>query len=267
MLTNGSEMTRAARTSAVGRFQDLVFELVLRELRIRYQRSVLGIGWSLLNPLLQLLVFSFVFRWIVPVNVANFPVFLFIGILVWNWFQACIQFGSSVITDNPSLIRQPGFPTMILPVVTVASQLVNFLLSLPILFGVLLWSGVPLTPWVLFLPVIIALQFLVILAILYLTAAVHVSFRDTQYLLGIALLLGFYLSPVFYDARAVPQAFAAVYRLNPLVSLLDAYRAVLLRGEAPDLRLLAMVGVVASALLAASYRFFARASHHFVEEL
>lgn len=260
-------MTRAASASSLGHFRDLVFELVVRELRIRYQRSVLGIGWSLLNPLLQLLVFFFVFRWIVPVNVANFPVFLFIGILVWNWFQACIQFGSSVITDNPSLIRQPGFPTMILPVVTVAAQLVNFLLSLPILFGVLLLSDVPLTAWVLFLPIVIALQFVVTLAILYLTAAVHVSFRDTQYLLGIALLLGFYLTPVFYDARAVPEAFATAYRLNPLVSLLEAYRAVLLRGEAPDLRLLAIVGLVSSALLTASYRFFHRASHHFVEEL
>ena len=235
---SAAAMTAVLRPGRLGHLYDLIHELVLREIRIRYQRSVLGIGWSLLNPLLQLLVFFFVFRWIVPVRVPNFPVFLFIGILVWNWFQACVNGGTSVITDNPMLIRQPAFPTTILPVVTVTSQLVNFLLALPILLGVLLWSGVSLSSWSLLLPLVIALQFVLTLAIVYVTAAVHVSFRDTQYLLGIALLLGFYLSPVFYDASAVPVAFAAIYRLNPMVALLDGYRAVLLRGEAPDFRAL-----------------------------
>jgi lipopolysaccharide transport system permease protein len=255
---------------ALGRFAhfgDLIYELVLREIRIRYQRSVLGIGWSLLNPLLQLLVFFFVFRWIVPVRVPDFLVFLFIGILVWNWFQACVHSGSSVITDNPMLIRQPGFPMAILPLVTITSQLVNFLMALPILLGVLLWSGVALTFWSLLLPLVIALQFQVTLTIVYVTAAVHVSFRDTHYLVGIILLLGFYLSPVFYDVSAVPPAFASVYRLNPLVWLLDGYRAVLLRGEAPDFRALGIIAAVSAALLAVAHRFFARASHHFVEEL
>ena len=260
-------MTLAIDIGRFGHLQDLIYELVLREIRIRYQRSVLGIGWSLLNPLLQLLVFSFVFGWIVPVRVPNFVVFLFIGILVWNWFQGCVHAGSSVITDNPMLIRQPGFPTMILPVVTVTSQMVNLLLALPILFGVLLWSGVSLSAWSLLLPLIIGLQFLVTLALVYVTAALQVSFRDTQYLLSIALLLGFYLSPVFYDVKSVPPAFATLYRLNPLVSLLDAYRAILLRGEAPDFAALGVITVVASALLVAAYRFFGRASHRFVEEL
>jgi homopolymeric O-antigen transport system permease protein len=260
-------MTASLESGRLGHLYDLIHQLVLREIRIRYQRSILGIGWSLLNPLLQLLVFFFVFRWIVPVPVANFPVFLFIGILVWNWFQGCVNGGTSVITDNPMLIRQPAFPTTILPVVTVTSQLVNFVLALPILLGVLLWSGVSLSSWALLLPLVIALQFILTLAIVYVTAAVHVTFRDTQYLLGIALLLGFYLSPVFYDAGAVPVAFRAVYRLNPMVALLDGYRAVLLRGVAPDFAALGLIAAASSLLLALSHRFFARASHHFVEEL
>jgi lipopolysaccharide transport system permease protein len=260
-------MTLSTGFVGAGHLLDLVYELVLREIKIRYQRSVLGIGWSLLNPLLQLLVFSFVFGWIVPVRVPDFVIFLFIGILVWNWFQGCMHFGSSVITDNPMLIRQPGFPTMILPVVTVSAQLVNMLLALPILLGVLLWSGISLSGWVLLLPVILGLQFIVTLALVYVAAAVQVSFRDTQYLLSIALLLGFYLSPVFYDAAAVPPAFATVYRLNPLVTLLDGYRAILLRGEAPDFVALGVVLIVSSGLLVGAFRFFARASHQFVEEL
>jgi lipopolysaccharide transport system permease protein len=260
-------MTLFTGFAGAGHLLDLVYELVLREIRIRYQRSVLGIGWSLLNPLLQLLVFSFVFGWIVPVRVPDFVLFLFIGILVWNWFQGCMHAGSSVITDNPMLIRQPGFPTMILPVVTVTAQMVNLLLALPILFGVLLWSGIQLSAWALLLPLILGLQFMVTLALVYVTAAVQVSFRDTQYLLSIALLLGFYLSPVFYDVTSVPPAFATFYRMNPLVALLDGYRAILLRGTAPDFVALGLILIVSSVSLVVAFRFFARASHEFVEEL
>src|SRR5688572_21668755 len=127
----------------VGYWSDLVRELVTREVKIRYKRSVLGVGWSLLNPLLQLAVLAFVFRSVVPVQIEHYPVFLFIGILVWSWFQASVHVGSSVIVDNPMLIRQPGFPSLVLPVMTVVAQLVNFVLALPILFIVLLLSDIP----------------------------------------------------------------------------------------------------------------------------
>src|SRR5262245_33397556 len=171
--------------------RDLVYELVVRDLKIRYKRSLLGIGWSLLNPLLQLLVFYFVFRWIVPVQVPNFAIFLFIGILVWNWFQSSVLFAATAITDNNMLIRQPGFPIAILPVVTVTTNLVNLLLAFPILLFALLFNGFTLKLFVLMLPLIMAAQFVFMLSLAYLVAALQVPYRDTQYLLGVILMLGF----------------------------------------------------------------------------
>jgi len=189
-------------------FRDLMRELVRRDILIRYKRSVLGIAWSLLNPLLQLMVFFFVFRWIVPVQVENYALFLFVGILAWNWFQSSVHLGSSVITDNSMLIRQPGFPAAILPAVAVTANLVNLLLAFPVLAVALFWAGIAWSAWWLALPLIVGTQFLLTLAIVYGAAPLHVSFRDTQYLLGLLLLFGFYLSPVFYGTQSVPADFA-----------------------------------------------------------
>ena len=117
--------------------RDLIGVMVLRDIKIRYKRSVIGVGWSLLNPLLQLCVFYFVFGWVVPVRLPHFSVFLFVGILAWNWFQSSLVAASSVITDNPMLIRQPGFPVVMLPVVPVMANLVNLLLAFPVLAAAL----------------------------------------------------------------------------------------------------------------------------------
>src|SRR3954453_9433538 len=101
---------------------DLVHVLIVRDMRLRYKRSVLGVAWSLLNPLLQLLVFYFVFRFVLPVATENFALFLFVGLLAWNWFNSSLQMGCGAITDHATLVRQPGFMPGVLPLVTVLSN-------------------------------------------------------------------------------------------------------------------------------------------------
>lgn len=246
---------------------DLLRELVSRDMKLRYKRSVIGTAWSLLNPLAQLLVLNFVFSYILPVRIQNFPSFLFTGLLVWNWFRSSVHGVTGAIVNNPSLIRLPGFPVAILPIVTATTHLVHFLLALPILLLFILLSGIHLTNTILFLPLIMALQFFFILSLSYFVATIHVTFRDTQYLLGIFLMLGFYLSPVFYDVSNIPARYQTLYRLNPMVDLIDAYRAILMRGEIPHFIPLLGLGACSAVLLWLGYRMFTRASYHFVEEL
>ena len=236
-------------------------------MKLRYKRSILGIGWSLLNPLLQFLVFYAVFRWIIPVNVPDFAVFLLIGILAWNWFQSSLTFGCMVITDNASLIRQPGFPAAILPVIAVATNLVNFLLALPVLAVALLITGHYFTFAVAVLPLVIAIQFLLTLSAVYAFAALQVTFRDIQYLLGVTLLLGFYVSPVFYSVQNVPADWQRWFALNPVVHVLEAYRTVLIDGHYPDMLPLLVIAVLSTAILVGSYELFVRSSHRFIEEI
>jgi lipopolysaccharide transport system permease protein len=169
--------------------------------------------------------------------------------------------------DNRDLIRRPGFPAAILPLVTVSTNFVYFVVALPVLLVVLLVSGLPITAAVLTLPLVMALQFVFTLGLAYLVATLHVTFRDTQHVLGLFLMLLFYLTPVFYDAAAVPQRFRLLYNLNPLVHLVGAYRAILLQGTLPSLVPIVVLAVLGAIGLRLALMVFSRASDQFVEEI
>jgi lipopolysaccharide transport system permease protein len=247
--------------------RDLLRELVARDMKLRYKRSVLGIAWSLLNPLAQMLVFNFVFRSVLPLDIPNYSSFLFIGVIVWSWFHTSLLEATGAIVQNGDLIRQPGFPAAILPVVTVMTQLIHFLFALPILLLFLMFGGIQLTNAIAALPLVIGIQFLLTLSLAYLVATIHVTFRDTQYLLGIVLMLGFYLTPVFYEASVIPARSQLLYHLNPMVDLLGAYRAILIEGEFPNAFPLLVISAFAVGLLWLTYTIFMRASYKFAEEL
>ena len=246
---------------------DLLRELVGREMKLRYKRSLLGIAWSLLNPLAQILVFSFLFRSVLPLQIPNYPSFVFIGVLAWSWFQSALMVATGSVTDNRELVRRPGFPAGVLPVVTVTTHLIHFLLALPVLGMFLVAGGIGIHLAILSLPLIIGLQFALTLSLSYLVAALHVTFRDTQHLLGVTLLLMFYLTPVFYHAQAVPARFQPMYRLNPMVHLLEAYRSVLLEGRLPPPAALLGLALLTGLLFALGYSVFRWASFRFVDEL
>ncbi|MFW6068527.1 MAG: ABC transporter permease [Chloroflexota bacterium] len=246
---------------------DLLRELVTREMKLRYKESLLGVAWSLLNPLLQLLVLSFVFRYVLPLEIDNYTSFLFIGLLVWNWFQTSLISATTTIVDSRSLIKRPGLPIPILPVVSVMANLLHFLLALPVLALFLLLTGVDFQGTMLLLPIVIVIQFLFTLSLAYFLATFHVSFRDTQHLVGVFLMLLFYLSPIFYEPGAIPQRFQFLYRLNPVLHLVEAYRAILMYGTQPDWTALLALLLASSLLLFLGYRLFLRASYFFVEEL
>jgi lipopolysaccharide transport system permease protein len=247
--------------------RDLLRELVSRDIKLRYRRSVLGVAWSLVNPLAQLLVFYFVFSRILPLNIPNYALFLFIGLIVWNWFQSSLIAGTGAIVENRELIKRPGFPTGILPVVTVTTNFVHFVLALPIVLIFMALNQIHVTSAIVILPILFAFQFLLTLSLVYILASVHVTFRDTQYLLGILLLLGFYLSPIIYDSSAVPVEFQDIYRLNPMVFLIESYRSVLMVGELPDAKGILIVGTLSIILISVGFWVFKRSRQRFVEEI
>lgn len=246
--------------------RDLLRELLIRDMKLRYKRSSLGIAWTLVNPLTQLLVYNFVFRVLFRVDTPNYMAYIFIGITSWNWFQSSVLESTMAILANRDLIRQPSFPSALLPNVTVGSHLIHFLLTLPILFGLVMYSGIELTASVLLLPVVIAVQYVLTLSFGLLAACIHVRFRDTQYLLGVALMLGFFLTPVLYELSIVPEQYRIFYQLNPMTHLVDAYRAILIRGAIPNLTALAGVALASALQLRLFYLLFRRVSTSFVEE-
>ncbi|MBE9127583.1 MULTISPECIES: ABC transporter permease [unclassified Coleofasciculus] len=246
---------------------DLLRELVSRDMKLLYKRSALGVAWTLINPLLQLAVFAFVFQLVLPVSISHYASFVFTGLLVWNWFQNSLFQATGVIIANRSLIRQPGFPNAILPVVITTTGLIHFLLALPVLIVFLLIDGIALKPVILFLPILQALQFAFTVSLAYVLAALNVTFRDTQHTLGVLLQLFFYLTPIFYDLQNVPTGYQSLYFLNPMVHIVTAYRDVLIQGTQPNWLALLIIGLMMAVLLPVGHYYFQRQSDRFVEEL
>ncbi|HEX5069601.1 MAG TPA: ABC transporter permease [Vicinamibacterales bacterium] len=258
---------RNTRTFEWAQTRDLLRELIARDIKLRYRGSLLGILWTLLNPLAELLVLYFVFGTVLQVTIPNFPAYLFTGLLVYGWFQTSLNFATGAVVANRELVRRPGVPVLILPVVTVASNLVHFVLSLPILIGLLLVTHVPLTAVALLLPGLIAIEFVLILGFAYPVATVNVWFRDTSHVLRIALQLLFYMTPIFYETSTVPANLQWWYRVNPLTHLVGAYRAILMRGELPDAGGLTYLTLFSIAVCLAGMAWYRRASYKFADEI
>jgi lipopolysaccharide transport system permease protein len=247
--------------------RDLLRELVARDIRLRYRGSVLGMAWTLLNPITELLVLMFVFGAVLPLGIPNYSAYLFTGLLVYTWFQSSLFYASASIVNNRDLIRRPDVPLSVLPVVSVASTLIHFVISLPVLFFLIVLSGIDLTAAALALPALIGVQFVLVLGLAYPLSAIHVWFRDTQYLLRLALQLLFFMTPIFYEATTIPERFQYIYRLNPMVEIVEGYKDVLIRGVLPPVRSWAILAAFSFVLLFLGLGVFNRASRRFVDEL
>jgi lipopolysaccharide transport system permease protein len=249
--------------------RDLVAELVGRELKVLYKRSALGVAWTLINPLLQLIVFSLVFRQVLGQgqDIPYYSAYAFSGLLIWGWTQSSLFQATGLITSNRALIRQPGFPVAILPIVTVTTGLVHFLLALPAL-GIIMWQqGVPIHATLLALPALLLLQFILTTSVAYPLAALNVKFRDTQHTLGVILQLMFYLLPIFYGMQSIQNPLLRqLYEWNPMVALIEAYRGVLLHGVMPNWHQLLLLVGTGMILLPIGYRIFKHERARFVEE-
>jgi lipopolysaccharide transport system permease protein len=272
MATTSPQLTPLTRLISRPWLQrrDLLWGLVSRDIKLLYNRSALGIAWMLINPLMQLLVYAFVFGVLLVNNaVPNFASFIFSGLLVWTWFQTSLTEATGAIVQNRALIRQPGFPVAVLPVVNVATGLIHFMMSLPILLLFLWADGVKLHLTLLLLPLIMALQFAFTVSLAYVLAAINVTFRDTQHTLGVLLQMLFYFSAIFYE---VPEKYSHIFRFNPILILINAYRSLLLKPD-PAMTIsfnwmpILILSGITMLLLPLGLRIFQRQSERFVEEL
>lgn len=247
--------------------RDLLAVLVGRDLKILYKRSALGFGWALVTPLLQLFIFSFVFRRALAMNVENYASFVFIGVLVFGWFQSALAQSTSLITGSKALVTQPGFPLSLLPHVTVGVRLFHFVIAMPILLGLLWWQGMPPGWSWLSLPLLVAVQYLLIVGLAYPLASLNVVFRDTQHIINVLLQLTIYVTPIFYSLDLVPAYLRPWFYLNPMVAMVQSWRSVLMHDQWPDPMVLGCLTAAGIILMLLGRRLFVAQSHRFVEEI
>jgi lipopolysaccharide transport system permease protein len=260
------------------RYRDLVWNLVARDLKVRYKNSVLGIVWSMLNPLGMMLVFTVVFTILIPNNsIERFPIFVMCGLLPWNWFSGSVIGSIYSVVNSAALVKKVYFPREVLPISVVLSNLVHFLLALVVLFGMMLVTGTPLTRWILLLPLLIAIQLVFTMGLGFFLSAVNVHLRDTAPIMDVLMLAWFFLTPVVYSTDLIPQVKVVLgydipvqrlaYILNPMASLIASYRVILYNGAPPDLGFLLRTVVTAILSFVLGYLFFLRNSRNFGEVL
>jgi ABC-type polysaccharide/polyol phosphate export permease len=214
-------------------YRDLVRNLVSRDFKTRYKRSYLGILWSLLNPLLIILVYTLVFDYIMKIRVKNFPMFFMCAYLPWSYFSSGLMISLSSLSDSGYLIKAVYFPREILPLSIVLSCLLHFLITFIFVFPILLIYGY-LPQWSYFsLPLIILLQTIFIFGMALFLSSIHIFFRDLRYILDVILMAWFWLTPVVYPTSLIPEKFLFLYKLNPMTLFVTAYREVLLNGALP----------------------------------
>lgn len=247
------------------RYQEMFIGLVNREVRARYKGSALGFLWSLLNPLLMMAIYSLVFSVYLRINVPNYAFFLFCGLLPWQWFATTIQNATVAVVANSNLIKKVYFPLEILPLVNVTTNLVNFLFTLPILLLFMALFHVPITLNLLFLPILVGIQFLLTLGLAFFLCTMNAFFRDVEQLIGPLMLAWFYVTPVVYQASQIPERFQFLFFLNPMAPLIASYQAIFYSGRPPEWTWLLASLLHAVVFLLVGYTVFYRKKFTFPE--
>lgn len=254
------------------RYRSLIHSLVVRELKARYRGSVLGFFWSFINPLLLLLIYTFVFAYIMPGRFEGtdpYALFLFCGILPWTWFSSSLNESSGVLISGGNLIKKVLFPAEVLPIVTVLANMVHFFLGLPILVLFLIYYRAPLSlaelAW---FPVIVAVQLVLTLGFALLLSALTVHFRDIRDLLSNLLTLWFFATPIIYPWQLAPDLGKWFLNVNPFTHLAISYQEVLFfDGPFGHWRWLLALAAFSAGFFLFAYFIFDRLRDTFAEEV
>ena len=253
------------------RYRGLIWSLVARDLKARYRGSVLGFAWSFVNPLLLLLIYSFVFTKIIPnetPDVKPYAVFIFCGILPWNWFATSLSDAAGSLIAGGNLIKKVLFPAEVLPFVSVLTNMVHFFLGLPILLAFLLVSGhYPDPSDLIWFPVAVLVELIFTCALALVLSALAVHFRDIRDILANILMLWFFATPIIYPwFQPNVQRFKWLFNLNPFTHLAVSYQEILFfTGPVGHGKWLILLGVISIGLFLAAYWFFDRLRDSFAE--
>jgi lipopolysaccharide transport system permease protein len=242
-------------------YRGLLISLVQRELKARYRGSVLGFFWTFLNPTLHMLVYALLFTLVMRQNIPNYAFFMFVGLLPWIWFSSSVGAGASAISDRRDLMTKVRFPAQVLPTTVVATNLINYVLSLPLMLALGAFYGVWPTWHVVAFPLVVFVQLVFTLGLVYIISAVNVTFRDLQHIVQNLLTLWFFCSPVLYQASVIsdPNIRAVVSLANPMAILITSYQAIFYEHRMPDgVPLLSLLFASLLLLWGASLMFEAR---------
>ena len=248
-------------------YRELLKTSIKKDIRGRYKNSILGVFWSFLNPLLQLAVYAIVFPLIMKSDIPNYTVFVCCGLIPWTFFSTAISRTSFAMVENGNIIKKVYFPREILPISIVTSELVNFFISTIIILAFVIAYGMGFSWYIVFYPVILIVQYVLLIGISLLVSSLTVYFRDLQHFIGILLQLLFYATPIVYGMDIIPVSFQWILKLNPMSYIIDGYRSIFYYQRMPDLVGLGIVFAISIVLCIVGYFIFNKLQKRFAEEL
>jgi ABC-2 type transport system permease protein len=248
-------------------YRELLKTNIKKEIRGKYKGAWLGVVWSYLNPLLMLMVYSFVFSKIMRIDIPNYTMFLFTALIPWTFFTTTVSQGSDSIVVNGGILKKVYFPREIIPISVVTSNVVNFMFSSIIMFFFILITGLGFSWYILLFPVILLIQYLLLLGITFILSAITVYIRDLQHIIGVVLMAMFYATPIVYSLDMAPESFKFLLLLNPMTSIINGYRDILFYKQLPNMTYLAIIFVVSILLIYLGLMIFKKLQKNFAEEL
>ena len=249
-------------------YRELLKSNVKKEIRGKYKGSFLGVLWSFVNPLLMTLVYALVFPFILRSSEPHYVTYLVIGILPWNFFTTVISQGTFVVLANAGIIKKVYFPREILPISVAVSGVVNFFIQCLIIAIFLVFSGIGFSVYILFLPLITLLEFLLLLGIIFITSSINVYIRDLEYIVNFIITMLFYATPILYNADLFSKSsISFIFKINPMAYIVDAYRDILFYKKMPDILGLSVIVLVCVILFSIGLAIFRKLEKGFAEEV
>ncbi|HEV8722677.1 MAG TPA: ABC transporter permease [Candidatus Binatia bacterium] len=239
-------------------YRELLFFLIWRDVKVRYKQTAVGAGWSIIQPLMTMAIFTIVFGKFAkfPSDGVPYPIFAFAALLPWNYFARALDRSGTSLVAGSNLIRKVYFPRLILPLSAALAPVVDLAVAFLTLLGMMIWFGISPTWGVLALPLFLSLAFLTALSVGLWLSAIHVRFRDVGYLIPFLTQFWMYASPVAYSVSMVPEEWRLLYSLNPMAGVIEGFRWALLGKESPDFGVMAVSATVVLALFAGGIIYF-----------
>ena len=249
------------------RYRDLLLSLALRDIKVRYRQTFLGIAWAVLQPLAFMTIFTFVFGKFGKVSSDGtpYPLFSYTGLVPWTFFATGLSLAVNSIAGNINLVKKIYFPREVFPLAAILGCLVDFAIAASLVAGLMVVYHVPVHASLMWLPWLLAIEVTFLVSVALLAGALNVFYRDIKYIVPLVVQLGMFGTPVIYSVSKVPEHLRPWYMLNPMAVVIDGMRKVILHGQPPELwPLLTATGFVAALGLAA-YTYFKRAEVKFAD--
>ena len=246
-------------------YRDIIWNLTITDLKIKYQSSALGFAWSLLNPLLMMLVLYVVFVNVFRFNQDNFALYILVGLITWRFLANGTTTTMGAIVGRSSLVTKISIPRQILVLSTTLSCFISSLLEFCVLIPLLFFFGVKISPYILFFPIAHGIFFFIVYGLSLMLAALYVYYRDLNQIWDVLLQLGFFLSPICYPLSTIPAKYLPIYLMNPVTVIMEMYRNFLIYGIAPQPLSVMYLVIIAIILMVMGMAVFKRLERRFAE--